>query len=67
MTIKHKCGKEVVENKATTRTHKEKSYDEHAAMHYDCSGWSEWTVTTYIVDKCNKCGRSHELDEHNLI
>ena len=38
-----------------------KSYDEHAAMHYDCDGWSSWTEIYYDVKKCKACGGYHNL------
>lgn len=67
MTIKHKCGENVVENQATTKTDTRKKYNERAAMHYEGGGWSSWTDLYYIVDKCIICGNSHKLKESEVL
>ncbi len=67
MTIKHKCGDKVVTNKATSETTEHKSYNEHAAMHYEGGGWHKWFETEYTVKKCVKCGGEHILNENQLL
>lgn len=68
MKVKHKCGKKVVSNEAKKETYTRRSYNEHAAMHYDCGdGWDTWTETSYLVEKCVKCGKSHYLKHHDLL
>jgi len=61
ITIKHKCEKtgEVVYSKSEQQLVKQENYNEHAAMHYDCSGWSTWYETYYEVEKCKSCGEFH--------
>lgn len=67
MTIKHKCNRKNVFNEATSKTEHHKHYDEHAAMHYDCSGWSEWDETIWTVKKCTECGKEHTLKQIDLL
>jgi hypothetical protein len=67
MTIRHKCQGKIVSNKATRETTQHQSYSEHAAMHYGGDGWSHWTTTVYLVEKCKKCGKSHEIKEADLL
>jgi len=38
-----------------------KGYDGHAAMHYDCSGWYNYSTYEWVVSKCPKCGQSHKI------
>jgi hypothetical protein len=65
MTIKHKCGKKIVSNKATFETVTHKSY--HENFHYDGDGWSYWDETTFYVKNCNNCGESHTIKEEDLL
>lgn len=65
MTIKHKCGDKVVENTATMKSEQRSSYREN--FHYEGSGWHYWTETTFRVDKCCECGRSHEIAENKVL
>jgi len=65
MTIKHKCDNEIVENNATIRTENRSSY--HENFHSDFSPWHYWTEIYYVVKKCSKCGKSHEIKEDKLI
>jgi hypothetical protein len=67
MTIKHKCGDEIVSNSTTRKTENRSSYSEHAAMHYGGDGWSHWTETAYTVDKCTECGKLHYFKEDELL
>jgi hypothetical protein len=67
MTIKHKCGDKTVSNKATRKTEKHSLYNEHADMHYEGGGWFHWFETTYTVDKCKNCGKTHLIKEDDLL
>jgi hypothetical protein len=67
MTIKHKCGDEIVSNSTTRKTENRSSYSEHAEMHYEGGGWFHWTEITYTVSKSIKCGKSHFLKESELL
>lgn len=67
MTIKYKCKKKEVYGKATTKTNNRSHYDGHAAMHYDVGGWTRWTETTYYVNKCENCGKTHILNESEIL
>ena len=67
MTIKYKCNGKNVYGEATSKITHHKHYDEHASMHYDCSGWSEWNETTWTVTKCSECGKEHSLKERDVL
>jgi hypothetical protein len=65
MTIKHKCGDNIVENVATSTSEQRSSY--HENFHYEGSGWLYWIETYYTVSKCTKCGKSHRIKENQLL
>jgi ribosomal protein L32 len=64
MTIKHKCGKKIVSNKATFETVTHKSY--HENFHYDGDGWSHWDELYFVIQKCRVCGEYHRFKENDL-
>ena len=44
---------------------KHRGYDGHAAMHYDCSGWFNYSTYEWVVSKCPKCGKAHKISKQH--
>ena len=58
-------GEEITINADDLVESQHKGYDEHAAMHYDCSGWYNYSTYEWIVNKCPNCGKKHEISKQH--
>lgn len=65
MTIKHKCEGKIVHNSAQVKTERRSSY--HENFHSDESPWHYWIETTYHVDKCENCSKSHIIKQSEVL
>ena len=61
ITIIHKCKGEIVSNECIRKVIHHREFDRLLIS------WIEWDQTIYIVTKCCKCGRKHNLPDYKII